>query len=498
MIPAADPHQHGLAPNAIGLLQSIVISIANSAPTAAMTVTFAALVVAAAGGGAIAILITMLPMLVIAYSFRRLNRWEANCGAQYVWVGRAIGPRLGFMTGWLVLGALLLGTVATVLPVGPSFLNLFGLDSSSQLGAALSSTVLALVVTVVAVLGITLTARVQLAMAAIEFAIVAVITVLGLWDTFISQPDGFVSPSWSWLSPTGVGGAGSLVPTLLLAVFLIAGWDASLYVNEETENAEVNPGRAVMISVIFLGLFYMLMMFAFQAVAPVSQINAHAADGLSFAADRVAGQPAEKAMSLAVLLSAVATTQIGFVTLSRVSYAMGTDGLLPPRFGQLNPRYRTPAFGTILFAVITIALRVRRSIHPPSPTLLPRSLPRRASSTARSTRSPPSLAPGTSAPSCVEEPGTCSWSRCCRLLQQLSSPGSSSSRLPTSPRPKPHPAWSTRERHRDAGHRRDEEISLLPPLPRAIQRRRLADRRVKPRRQRSDRRPGSSASCARR
>ena len=143
MIPAADPHQHGLAPNAIGLLQSIVISIANSAPTAAMTVTFAALVVAAAGGGAIAILITMVPMLVIAYSFQRLNRWEANCGAQYVWVGRAIGPRLGFMTGWLVLGALMLGTVATVLPVGPSFLNLLGLDSSSQLGAVLSSTVLA-------------------------------------------------------------------------------------------------------------------------------------------------------------------------------------------------------------------------------------------------------------------------------------------------------------------------------------------------------------------
>ena len=81
-----------------------------------------------------------------------------------------------------------------------------------------------------------------------------------------------------------------------------------------------------MISVIFLGVFYMLMMFAFQAVAPVSEINAHAADGASFAADRVAGQPAEKAMSLAVLLSAITTTQIGFVTLWRVGYAMGTNG----------------------------------------------------------------------------------------------------------------------------------------------------------------------------
>jgi amino acid transporter len=77
---------------------------------------------------------------------------------------------------------------------------------------------------------------------------------------------------------------------------------------------------------------------------------------LSFAADRVAGRTGDKAMSLAVLLSAVATTQIGFVTLSRVSYAMGTDGLLPARFGQLHPRYRTPAFGTVLFAAITIAV----------------------------------------------------------------------------------------------------------------------------------------------
>jgi amino acid transporter len=255
-IPAVDPHQHGLATNAIGLLQSIVISVANSAPTAAMTVTFAALVVVAAGGGAIAILITMLPMLVIAYSFQRLNRWEANCGAQYVWVGRAVGPRLGFLTGWLVLGALMLGTVATVLPVGPSFLDLVGLDSSSQFGSVASSTVLMLIVMVVAVLGITLTARIQLAMPAIEYAIVGVLTAIGLWDTFVSQPHGFASPSWSWLSPTGIGGAGDLVGTLLLAVFLIAGWDASLYVNEETENAEINPGRAVMISVVFLGLFY--------------------------------------------------------------------------------------------------------------------------------------------------------------------------------------------------------------------------------------------------
>jgi amino acid transporter len=122
------------------------------------------------------------------------------------------------------------GTVATVLPVGPSFLDLVGLNASSQLGAALSATILSLIVMVLAIAGITLTARFQLTLAAVEYGIVVVLTVIALWQTFVTHPAGFVHPSWAWLSPTGVGGKGSLISTLLLSVFLIAGWDASLYV----------------------------------------------------------------------------------------------------------------------------------------------------------------------------------------------------------------------------------------------------------------------------
>lgn len=352
-IPATDPREHGLAGNAVSLLQTTVFSVASSAPAATITVTFAALVVASSGGGFTAVLITMIPMLIIANSFRRLNSWEANCGAQYVWVGRSVGPRIGIIVGWIVLAALMFGTVATVLPVGPSFLSLVGLNTSSQLGAALSATILSALVMTLAVLGITLTARFQIGVAAVEYVIVFVLVGIGLWQTFVTHPAGFVHPSWSWLSPTGVGGAGNLAAAMLVTVFMIAGWDASMYVNEETKNSTVNPGRAVMISVLALGLFYALATIAFQGVAPVATINAHAAEGVSFAAHRAAGRPGEWAMNLAILLSAVATTQIGFVELSRISYSMSSDELLPKSFGKLSS-HRTPAFGTIFFAVVTI------------------------------------------------------------------------------------------------------------------------------------------------
>src|SRR5262249_61820657 len=41
---------------------------------------------------------------------------------------------------------------------------------------------------------------------------------------------------------------------------------------------------------------------------------------------------------------------------SRISYAMSTDRLVPKVFGQLHPRFRTPVFGTIFFAVVTITV----------------------------------------------------------------------------------------------------------------------------------------------
>lgn len=353
---ALNASQHHLEPNAIGLVQSTVISIASSAPTAALAISLAPIVVISARGAAFSVMLTLAAMVVIAVSFARLNRWEANCGASYVWVGRIFGPHIGFLVGWFVLAAVGFGTIATVLPVGPSFLALIGANASSQLGAVLAAGALSVVVTALAVFGITLTARFQLGMAIVEYAIVTVFACIGLVDTFITHPSGFAHPSLSWLSPSGVGGQGSLVGALLIAVFLIAGWDASLYVNEETEQPEKNPGRAVTISVVLLGLFYAVLVTAFQAVASPSVLNANAASGLSFIGQRLAGGAGDKFMSLAVLLSAVATTQIGFVALARITYAMGSDRLLPPQFGRLHPRYRTPAFGTILVAAITIVI----------------------------------------------------------------------------------------------------------------------------------------------
>src|SRR5215467_1638189 len=119
-----------LEPDAIGAAQDTIIGMASSAPAATVGLTFAGLAVTAAYGGGPILLLTAIPMLIIANAYRRCNLWRANTGASFEWVGRAINPYLGFLAGWLMIAAYVIGTVAEVLLLGPSVLAVFGSTST--------------------------------------------------------------------------------------------------------------------------------------------------------------------------------------------------------------------------------------------------------------------------------------------------------------------------------------------------------------------------------
>jgi amino acid transporter len=345
---------HELRPNAIGLLQSTVIAIASSAPGQAMAVSMAAIIVAGAYGGGAAVVYTTIPMLAIAFSYYRLNLWEQNCGASYVWVGRSINPYVGFMVGWIMLAGWMLATVSDILPFGPNILSVFGADPNSHLGTAISATFMGVAITLLSVLGIKITARFQMTIAVIEYVILLVFCGIGIYAVFIAHWAGTVHPTLAWLSPSGVGGKGSLIAGALIAVYLFTGWDVAIYLNEETEEKERKPGLAAILSVVILGLFYTLLVVALQGVASMAKVNANAATVMPFMARTLVGTPWDKVMAFAITLSIIGTTQAFLVGTARIAYAMGTDKLLPQKFGTVHSGFRTPVFATVVFGSLTV------------------------------------------------------------------------------------------------------------------------------------------------
>src|ERR671923_18736 len=261
-----------LEPDAIGAAQDTIIGMASSAPAATAGLTFAGLAAATAYGAGPVLLLTAIPMLIIANAYRRLNLWKANTGASFEWVGRAINPYLGFLTGWLMIAAYIIGTTAEVLLLGPSVLAVFGSSSTNTWAFVGIGVAMGLIMLLIAVIGIKITARVQVSMALVEYLILVGLAIAGVvW--VLSHHPGSVPFSKGWLSVNGIDGKGDAVAGFLAAVFVYGGWDGTLYVNEEVKHRRVNPGRAAILAVALLAIIYTLSQIGFQGVLSPAKLD---------------------------------------------------------------------------------------------------------------------------------------------------------------------------------------------------------------------------------
>jgi amino acid transporter len=346
-----------LEPDAIGVAQDTVIGMASSAPAATIGLSLVALAAATAYGSGPILLITAVPMLVIAYAYRRCNLWNANCGATFEWVGRAINPYLGFLAGWLMVVAYIIGTVAEILLLGPSVLAVFqNTPSTNTWGWIGIGTAVAVLMLIISIVGIRITARVQVGMALVEYLILIGLAIAGLFFV-LGHHHGSFPITRGWFSVSGIGGKGSAVAGFLIAVFVYGGWDGTLYVNEEVKHRRVNPGRAAMIAVALLAIIYTLAQVGFQGVVSPKALQNSASSGSSlvYVAHALGGTTWARIMALSIALSVIATTGTGIVLAARIAYGMASYRALPGVLGNVSRRFKTPAVASFVVGVLLIA-----------------------------------------------------------------------------------------------------------------------------------------------
>jgi len=343
-----------LEPDAIGVGQDTIIGVSNSAPVATMGLVLAGLAAATAYGVVLPMVLCAMAMLVIANSYRRLNLWNANCGASFEWVGRTINPYLGFFTGWLMLAANLIGSIAAAVVLGPSVLAIFGANANAKWPNVFIATGVIVVMLVIGVLGIRPTAATQVVLAVIEYGILILFSVWGLVAVLNHHP-GTYPITRDWFSATGIGGKGSLAAGLLIAVFLFAGWDGTIYVNEEVKHRRINPGRAAVLAVAILAVLYILAQLGLQGVVSPAKLQANSSSAMTYVAQALGGSGWAKVMALALALSVASSVGLGIVVLARITYGMAGRRVLPPILGQVNRRFATPAIATVVIGVVTVA-----------------------------------------------------------------------------------------------------------------------------------------------
>ena len=141
-----------------------------------------------------------------------------------------------------------------------------------------------------------------------------------------------------------------------IVFFAFLGFDAVSTAAQETKNPKRDMPIGILGSLLVCTVLYMLFGHVMTGVAHYSEFAGH--EGIAPVAIAIqhigdSGHAAfpwlNRAILLAILFGYCSVIMVTLLAQSRVFYSMSRDGLLPPFFSRIHPRFRTPAHSNLLF-----------------------------------------------------------------------------------------------------------------------------------------------------
>ena len=357
----------GLSAGTVGLIGAVVIGISCIAPAYTLTAALGPTVSEVGFQVPAIILLGFIPMLLVAFGYRELNRSMPDSGTSFTWAARAFGPWIGWMAGWGLVAATIL-VLSNLAGIAVEFLFLLIDQISGSAGAIAElafNPFINVTVCLLFMLGATFvsyrdmqtTQKLQYVLVTFQVLVLLVFAIAA----FVHVAGGTAfDPSaveLSWFNPFAVGSVTAVVAGLSLSIFIFWGWDVTLTMNEETKDPERTPGRAATLTVLIIVSLYLLISVALLAFAGTGTEDlglgneSIQANVFFYLSGPILG-PLAFLVSLAVLTSSASSLQSTFVGPARTLLAMGHYGALPPRFAEVTPRFFTPGFATIVSAVV--------------------------------------------------------------------------------------------------------------------------------------------------
>jgi len=361
----ASPLETGLKKDAIGFISSCVIGIASTAPGYSLAATLGFLALAVGVFTPAVVWVAFIPMLFIAVAYYFLNRANPDCGTTFSWVTQALGPYVGWLGGWAIVVAdvVVMANLAQIAGLYTFLLVGASGAAASTFWVTFVGVIWILIMTAIVTIGIELSARTQWFLLAAEYLILIAFAVVALIKVYTQNPPGSTHPAWSWFNPFQIPSLNALIAGVLLGVFIYWGWDSGVSVNEETEDSTRAPGRAAVVSTLFLVFIYVFVATAAIAFAGVDALGKNSDDALSFLGGAVFGSGFDKLLILAVLTSAAASTQTTILPTARTTLSMARQGAAPKALGRIHPRFRTPHVSSILMGLFSVVWYIVLTVY---------------------------------------------------------------------------------------------------------------------------------------
>ena len=319
-------------PRVLGLFDVSVLASAAMGPAYSLAATMGPMVAAAGNGATLALALLAGVMVCIALAFSQLTRVMPNAGSSFSWIASAFGRETGSYAAWLLLLSNYFATMTTALPAATYTLDLFapGLAVSPLWDAAVGALWI-VASTILLYFGLRPTAFTTAIFLLAELGVVAASAIAAL--IVHPAPEHAIVASVPLPNP-----ALGIVTAMVLAIWMIDGWEVSAAASEEATGPAETPGRGGVLALLMTTAILLFAMTAYLHVGSVAGFTANQTDAMGYVADRLGGPIWHVTIVATVLVSTAATLWTTVLYLSRSVYAMGRDGVLPYAFGRLDRR----------------------------------------------------------------------------------------------------------------------------------------------------------------
>ncbi|MGW9021076.1 APC family permease [Leucobacter chromiiresistens] len=296
-----------------------------------------------------AYIVAVITMLFTAASYGAMVRKYPVAGSAYTYSQQSFGGAAGFLTGWVMLLDYLFIPMINFM--------LIGIYLNTQFPAVpvwVFTLVALLLVLVFNILGINLVNKVNFVIIALSIVLVIVFVALAFKQYLGGdQSVGLIEPF-----TFGEGGIGAVASGAAILALSFLGFDAVSTLSEEAKQPRRDIPRAIVLSTLLGGFFFILVSWAgalafspdWETLSP-EQIDAAGTTVMdSFGVSWLT------AFFVAIyVVGAFGSGMTGQVSVSRILYAMGRDGMLPKPLSRLHQRYSTPVVAAVVVSVFALS-----------------------------------------------------------------------------------------------------------------------------------------------
>src|SRR5713101_9012895 len=365
-----------LRKHAVGLAGVLFLTVTGSAPISAMLFNTPLVVGFGNGLGAPASFIfATIILTVFSVGYIAMSRKVTTAGGFYSYISHGLGRELGLGSGF---GAVVAYSVFEASLCGgfAFFLN----QKLSQIGTATGAgwlngiqwpylaLLMVLLISLITYFDIRISARV------LGIFLVGEILFLLIFDAFMIARGATTSTALTLeaLNPVkafqgfpAIGTLAAGIPAigLFFAFWSWVGFEMAPNYGEESRDPKRIVPRAMYISVVGLGIFYILTSWApFAGYATlkdvIAQAQGNAAQFYLGPAQQYIGLGVDQALSILIITGSFACGMAFHNTACRYFYSLGRERVLPSALGKTHPRWKSPHIASITQSVIAAVIVV--------------------------------------------------------------------------------------------------------------------------------------------